>query len=799
MRTANPSSNLASGLRVLVVALLTTSALYLTASQNFLLVHTVVEGFAVVVALLTFILATRSYQGSGNSFLLYLGNAYLFVAVLDLLHLMTYEGMGIFPGYGADVAAQLWIAGRYVEAASLFLSTFFFRRSFPRSVVFWLYALATAAFVVSIMVLRLFPACFIEGQGLTRFKIGSEYFVVLLVLGAFLRLRSHRAWVERSSYLLLAGAMVTMILSELSLTFYSDTFGMMTLVGHLFEVLSHYFIYSGIVLRCIEAPYEEIRRLNEGLEKRIADRTAQLEMTNRELAEQMIEHQRAEETLRKSEELHRTLVEAVDDIIHVKDAQGRYVLVNSAMSRRLGLSKEEILGKTALQLYEPEMSHRAMEEDLRVLRSGEVVDVEKVMGKGQGERIVHVRKVPLRSETGEVVGVVTVGRDITERKQMEERLLRAQRLETAGRIAGQVAHDFNNLLSPLVAYSELIRMELPEGHPAGQYCDVMGEAARRMAEINGDLLALGRRGLIEHKPTDLNRLASQALLQMADRSETLVVETDLDPDLLPVAGSSGQLLRVILNLLSNGREAMADAGVLAIKTENVYVEKPIGRHDRVEPGEYVRLTISDTGCGVPAEIRDRIFDPFFSTKAVDGRRGSGLGLSVVQAIVEDHRGYLDLESKMGAGTVFSVWLPVCREEVNEPPCDDTKGGAETVLLVDNDPLQREVVGRMLSMLGYRVEVAASGEEAISRLRQCPADLLILDMVMPPGMDGAETYRQLLKVRPDQRAIVLSGFAESERVQLARTLGVGAYVRKPVTVQELARAVRGELDRVDRYI
>jgi CheY-like chemotaxis protein len=286
----------------------------------------------------------------------------------------------------------------------------------------------------------------------------------------------------------------------------------------------------------------------------------------------------------------------------------------------------------------------------------------------------------------------------------------------------------------------------------------------------------------------------QPLTHTAAWPKGLAIDLNLAPDLLPVKASSAQLLRVILNLLTNAREAMQDTGAIKLKTENVYVDRPLGSYNRVEIGEYVRLEVSDTGCGILLEIRDKIFDAFFTTKRTDRRRGSGLGLTVVQAIVKDHGGYLDLESEEGKGTTFTIYLPVCREATPQRLSSGYPGGTETILVADDDPAQRQVARELLSRLGYRVETVASGEEALAYLQHHAADLLILDMVMPPGIDGAETYRRVVQMRPGQKATIVSGHAASERVRLAQSLGAGPHLAKPVTLERLASAVRSELDR-----
>ncbi len=238
---------------------------------------------------------------------------------------------------------------------------------------------------------------------------------------------------------------------------------------------------------------------------------------------------------------------------------------------------------------------------------------------------------------------------------------------------------------------------------------------------------------------------------------------------------------------------MKDVGRLELRTENIYLDQPTGRFTRVPTGEYVCLSVADTGGGISPEIRDRIFDPFFTTKTADRRRGSGLGLSVLQSIVEDHEGYVDLESEEGVGTIFRVYLPVCREQVADRAVDTVAGGDESLLVVDDDPGQRTVTRDLLESLGYSVTAVESGEEAVAYISDHQADLVLLDMVMT-GMDGAETYRRISELHPDQRAIILSGYADSERVALAQQLGARSFLRKPVTLAVLAREVRRELDR-----
>jgi two-component system cell cycle sensor histidine kinase/response regulator CckA len=500
--------------------------------------------------------------------------------------------------------------------------------------------------------------------------------------------------------------------------------------------------------------------------------------------------------LRESEERFRRLAENASDVVfrHRVRPDPGFEYVSPAV--------ENVLGYTPAELYaDPELVEKvvdpadmarlvALGDSATLLRAPHLARLYRRDGRVAW---IELRLTPVYDRSGAFVAVEGIARDVTESRETDEQLRRAQRLETAVRLASQVAHDFNNLLGPLVAYPELILDVLPDGHPARPLCEQMLRSAEQMASINQNLLALGRRGHVDQRPLDLNRLAVEALEGLL-APPTLTIERRLDPELLPISGSAAQLTRVLANLLTNARDAMADRGTLTVATASVYVDRPVGGYNRVEIGEYARVDVSDSGPGIDPAIRDRIFDAFFTTKQGAGLRGSGLGLSIVQAIVDDHRGYVDVRSEPGRGAVFSVYLPVTRDAIDEKLDESLPVGHERVLVVDDDPMQREVALRLLERLGYTASAAASGEAAVARLRDEQFDLLVLDMVMPPGIDGADTYRRAAELRPGIRAVVVSGFAESDRVRQAQELGAGAYVRKPVTLSQLAHAVRAELDR-----
>ncbi len=505
------------------------------------------------------------------------------------------------------------------------------------------------------------------------------------------------------------------------------------------------------------------------------------------------EKKRAEENLRQANQEWERTFDAVTDIVFVQDSAGQIVRANKAMCERLAMKAEEIVGMRCFELMHngqtrPNRCPRELMLDDLSNHSGEISD--SPLG---GCFAVNVS--PIRDGEGRFLGSVHVARDITETKRLQELESRAQRLDTAGRIAGQVAHDLNNLLAPITAYPDLIRETLPPESPALEFVDIMEKAGSRIADINQQLLTLSRRGHYSQGVVNLNAIIKQALTDLGPLVGNLSCAVELMPDLLNIHGGGAQLHRVMLNLLVNARDAISSGGTITVKTENVYVDETSVKYNRVPKGEFVKVTISDTGTGIPPEIIEKIFDPFFTTKTADKKRGSGLGLNVVDAVIKDHGGYLDLCTEVGKGTSFYLYFPVTHAAGPEPEDATLPRGQESLLVVDDDDVQRDVLTRLLSSLGYRVVTCESGDKAIEELRKHPHDLMILDMIMPNGLNGVETYRKAVALNPEQRAIIVSGFSETEKVREAQTLGAGAFIKKPLNRRIIAKAVREELDKV----
>jgi CheY-like chemotaxis protein len=271
----------------------------------------------------------------------------------------------------------------------------------------------------------------------------------------------------------------------------------------------------------------------------------------------------------------------------------------------------------------------------------------------------------------------------------------------------------------------------------------------------------------------------------------------MESNLLNVIGSSVHLSKTVMNLVANAAESMPDGGMIVIKTENRYIDRPVRGYDDVEEGDYAVLSISDAGIGISPDDLSRIFEPFY-TKKVMGRSGTGLGMAVVWGTIKDHKGYINVQSKVEKGTSFTLYFPATRKELaSDKPqlaIEDYMGKDKSILIVDDIKAQREIASSMLEQLGYPVTSVSSGEEALEYLKSRSADLIILDMIMDPGIDGLETYRRILEMHPGQRAIIASGFSETERVREAQKLGAGEYIKKPYTMEQLGLAVKKELEK-----
>jgi two-component system, cell cycle sensor histidine kinase and response regulator CckA len=545
--------------------------------------------------------------------------------------------------------------------------------------------------------------------------------------------------------------------------------------------------------------FQDISNLKENLERQ-AD----------SLAREIGERQEVEKQLRKSDEKYRTVLESIEDGYYEVSLEGHLQFYNDALSRILGYNMAEMDGMSYRRFVNPSNRRRIIHTFRKVLQSGQpakAVDWELICKDGR-QRPIQASVTLIRDVEGQPIGYRGIARDISDLKQaeaerhrLETRLQNASKMEAIGMLAGKVAHDLNNILSGLVGYPELLLMDLTEDDPLRPSLLAIKESGEKASAIVQDLLTLARRGVTVTKVTDLNHVI-ELFLQSPEHQNIFRQHPDvdvvahLDPDLLNIAGSPFHLSKALMNLLSNAAEAMPTGGTITIRTRSVYVDRPLRGYDTVEEGDYAALEVQDAGIGIAESDLGQIFEPFYTKKAM-GKSGTGLGMSVVWGTVKDHRGYVEVQSIEGRGTTFTLYFPVTREAADlpesRPDLDDYLGRGETILVVDDIREQRDIASGMLGKLGYTVATVASGEDAIAWLDAQGADLLILDMIMEPGIDGLETYRRIADQHPGQKAIIASGYSETRRVREAQRLGAGTYIKKPYTLEKIGMAVRAELD------
>ena len=385
-------------------------------------------------------------------------------------------------------------------------------------------------------------------------------------------------------------------------------------------------------------------------------------------------------------------------------------------------------------------------------------------------------------------------------KQMEARLQRAQKMEAIGTLAGGVAHELNNILSGLVGYPELLLMDIPENSETRTIVDNIKQAGEQAAAIVQDMLILARRGLSVMHSINLNRIITDCMegaeiVKLKADHPFLTIRTDLASAVFNTTGSADQMERAVLNLMRNAAESMSEGGVVTLSTQNVHLDHPVMGFETIPVGEYARLRVADTGHGLPPPDLERIFEPFYTKENMD-HRGTGLGMAVVWGTVKDHQGYIDVRSIKGQGRVIDLYLPAIRQELGEKEGDASidryRGNGELVLIVDDIKEQRELATFMLKRLNYRVDAVATGRQAIQYVKKHPVAVMVIDMILEPDMDGLDTYRKILTIVPEQKAIITSGFSESERVAEAQRLGVGRYIKKPYRMEEIGAAIREQL-------
>jgi len=501
--------------------------------------------------------------------------------------------------------------------------------------------------------------------------------------------------------------------------------------------------------------------------------------------------------VKRSERLYSDLFEHSPDIYISVNRDRMITGCNLTGARMLGYDKSALLGRRFEHLFEPERQQALDELLIRMFVEGRgISNLEERMVRKDGTGFyVNINSSLVFAEDGSTIHARIVARDITERKRMEAALLHAQKIDSIGNLAGGIAHDFNNILAAILGSATIMRRHMPKDHDVAKYVHIIEDAAHRGSSLTRQLLTFARKTENIVKTVDVHRLINATLI-LFERSvsKEIIVEKHFTPEALQVNGDEGQIQQALLNVLLNARDAMPNGGRVTISTAHVNVDAhTVTHYASVKPGRFVAITITDTGIGIDEKNKLRVFEPWFTTKEF----GTGLGLSVVYGVVQSHGGFVNLESEVGKGTSFTIFLPSSDVQVRvaaEQRRMRLPRGSEHILIIDDEVSVCEIARDMLSNLGYTVTAAHDGKAGVAlyRTRRASIDLVLMNMNMPL-MGGRETFHQLKAINPDLPIVILTGHGRASIEEASWSSAISGYLPKPFQLEDLATKVRSVLD------
>jgi PAS domain S-box-containing protein len=502
------------------------------------------------------------------------------------------------------------------------------------------------------------------------------------------------------------------------------------------------------------------------------------------------ERKRTEEALRESEEKYRLTFNTSPDSVNINRLEdGLYVDINDGFTKLTGFTREDAIGRTSLEIniWNDPADRQKLVQGLR--EKGYYENLEAHFRRKDGSIGIGLMSARVFSLNG-MPHIISITRDITERRRLEEELLKADKLESVGILAGGIAHDFNNILTSIIGNVSLARMHLKPGSKVFDLLSSAETASIRARGLTGQLLTFARGGTPVKKTASISRLIRESPLFVLQGSKS-EFEFSIAEDLWPVEADPGQISQVISNIVINANQAMPEGGIIRVTADNLVLEEERGM--QVKPGRYIRISIQDQGTGIAEKHLSKIFDPYFTTK----NEGSGLGLAAAYSIIKKHSGHISVDSLLGAGTTFSIYLPVSDKAIPVKEEAALLTGEGKVLLMDDDRVLREMVDEMLEMLGYETEFAEDGAEAIEMYRKAkesekPYDAVILDLTIPGGMGGKEAVKRLLEIDPELKAIVFSGYSDDPVMSNYREYGFKGMMAKPFDLQALGKVLNDVL-------
>lgn len=852
------------------------------AQFNFLTFHTLAELFAIVISFVMFAFAWTTFDLTKNYFLLFLACGYFWIGSLDLVHTLVYTGMNVIVEGNGNLAVQFWIATRYAESLLLLSAIFMASRSQKKYTLFCFFGAISIVLLVLIFTGN-FPTGFVEGVGLTDFKIYSEYLIDFILLLALVALFHYGAAISSREKALIAASIIMTMGAEIAFTFYVSVFGLSNLAGHIFKLFSFWLIFQAIVVSNLKRPYAALQE-SEAIQKMIlesapdgiilydidgtilaSNNTAakRNKLPRDKIIDQNFKNIFPPDIAKEWQNIFKQVIDTKKTVVSEIERAGNIYEISfwpilsdsgnvyriSSFSRditerkfaeeqlrmsesrlltaqelvKLGYFEHDVITKRSYwsdivcDIFGVEYGGRVSYQDFvdfvhpddrdnlkreidNFIHTGGTYKAEYRIVRADGEiRYLVITGLAVASDKDGVTKYVGALVDVTEERSREDQLRQAQKMEAVGQLTAGIAHDFNNILTELSMGLSLAGDELGIESVGFKGLVDAQLSISKAAKLTNQLLAFSRKQVLNPKPTDVNLLVRgmEDLLQRT-LGERVVIEITCLEDLWPCMIDQGQLEVAFLNLAINARDAMPEGGTLEIDCRNERVT--LNGEDLTGgalPGDYIVLTVADSGTGISEDYIEKIFEPFFTTKDVG--EGSGLGLSMVYGFIRQSGGYIEIKSEEGKGAEFKLYLPRSRDTVNQEikvtnGVSTPKGSGETILIIEDNVILRRLAIRLLEKLNYNVIDGGDGSDVqgVAQQHNGKIDLLFSDVILTQGNTGSQIARRMQDQDADIKVLLMTGYADLEARDSTGLKVQYPLLNKPFDIDSLASAVHNAL-------